>query len=114
MRSPSPRTRGDAGFDIGSVRSSPSDNSRLRASVDCESSRAAPERAGKKRLGKKLDSIDARERGNQFAFRIAFEIPVYDFLSHHYVDAVVRETRKKEVEDQKPHVADTAPHTLFR
>jgi hypothetical protein len=51
--------------------------------------------------------------GNQFTFRTAFEIPVDD----HYVNAVVRETRKEEVEDQidqKPHVADTAPHTLFR
>jgi hypothetical protein len=56
----------------------------------------------------------ARLRGNQSTFRIAFEIPVDDFLRHHYVHAVVRETRKKEVEDQKPHVADTAPHTLFR
>jgi hypothetical protein len=67
----------------------------------------------------KLDSIDDRrptetKRGNQFTFRITLEIPVDDFLRHHYVDAVVRETRKKEVEDQKPHVADTAPHTLFR
>ena len=50
--------------------------------------------------------------GNQFTFRTVFEIPVDD----HYVHAVVRETRKEEVEDQidqKPHVADTAPHTLF-
>jgi len=47
-------------------------------------------------------------------FRISLEIPVYDFLCHHYVDAVVRETRKKEVKYEKRHVADTAPHTLVR
>ena len=50
-----------------------------------------------------------RQRTNQFTFRIAFEIPVDDFLRHHYVDVVVRETRKEEVEDQidqKPYVAD--------
>ena len=51
---------------------------------------------------------------NQFTLGIALEIPVYDFLRHHYVDAVVRKTGKKEVEDQKRHVADTAPHSLFR
>ena len=60
------------------------------------------------------DRRPTRQGGNHITFRIAFEIPVDDFLRHHYVDAVVRETRKKEVEDQKPHVADTAPHTLFR
>ena len=49
------------------------------------------------------------QRGYQFTFRITLEIPVDDFLRHHYIDAVVRETRKKEVEDQKRHVADTAP-----
>jgi hypothetical protein len=47
-------------------------------------------------------------------FWISLEIPVYDFLRHHYVDAVVRETRKKEVKYEKRHVADTAPHTLVR
>jgi len=47
-------------------------------------------------------------------FRIALEIPVDDFLCHHYVDTVMGETRKKEVKYQKPHVAETAPHTLVR
>ena len=55
-----------------------------------------------------------QQQGNQFTLRIALEIPVDDFLRHHYVDTVVRKTRKKEVEDQKRHVADTAPHTLLR
>ena len=47
-------------------------------------------------------------------FWVTLEVPVDDFLRHHYVDTIVRKTRKKEVEDQKRHVADTAPHTLLR
>jgi len=50
----------------------------------------------------------------QFTLRISLEIPIDDFLCHHYVDAVVRKTRKKKMKDQKRHVADTAPHTLVR
>ncbi len=61
----------------------------------------------------KIRLANKRQRGNKFTFRITLEIPFDNFLRHHYVDAVVRETRKKEVEDQKRHVTDTAPHTLF-
>jgi hypothetical protein len=51
-----------------------------------------------------------KQRGIQFTFRIAIEIPVDNFLRHHYVDAVVRETRKKEVEDQK-YISRIPDHT---
>lgn len=77
--------------------------------------------AGRRRLTSKAIKVRldrwrpvTNRGGNQFTFRIALEIPVYDFLRHHYVDAVVRKAGKKEVEDQKRHVADTAPYTLVR
>jgi hypothetical protein len=58
--------------------------------------------------GKKKKEVEI----NFITFWVTLEVPVDDFLRHHYVDTVVRETRKKQVEYHKRHVTDASAHTL--
>ena len=45
-------------------------------------------------------------------FWVTLEVPVDDFLRHHYVDTVMGETRKKQVKYHKRHVTDASSYTL--